>query len=84
MCIAVKCESGGETDREDSVAPGSSATSMAMLLGGTGNIEDMVLIRFCALDMRSNTAVGVWILNIERSSDLTKVVLFDELNDDAQ
>jgi hypothetical protein len=33
-------------DREDNVAPGSSAMSIAMLLGETGNIEDVVPIRF--------------------------------------
>jgi hypothetical protein len=46
MCIAVECEGGGEMDREVNVAPGSSAMSIAMLLGGTGNIEEVVLIRF--------------------------------------
>jgi hypothetical protein len=46
MRIAIECERSGEVDREDNVEPGSSAMSMAMLLGGTGNVEDAVLIRF--------------------------------------
>jgi len=66
MRMAVEWVGGGETDREDRVAPGSSAISMAMLLGGTGNIEDVVLIRFCALDkVRSYAVVGAWILDID-------------------
>jgi hypothetical protein len=94
MRIAVESGCCGETDREDGAPPGaarpSSVMSIVMLLGGTGNIDDVVLIRFRALDdgiSYADVAVdGPVALDIEsyRSCFLANVVLDDELNDDAE
>ena len=93
--IAVESGCCGDTDREEDVAPPpgaarpSSVMSIVMLLGGMGNIDDVVLIRFRALDdgiSYADVAVdGPVALDIEsyRSCFLASVVPDDELlNDD--
>ena len=54
---------------EGNIAPGSSAMSIAMLLGGSGDIKDLVLIcfsQFWAFDnVRLYVDIGVWIPDMD-------------------